>query len=70
MIVARTATAYAFFRTSFTINLSAENAAPADRLARTGDRSVMSELARAYARRAIRHRFKRQRDQLAETIGE
>jgi hypothetical protein len=31
---------------------------------------VVTVLARAYARRAIRHRFKRQRDQWAETIGE
>ena len=31
---------------------------------------VVTVLARAYARRAIRHRFKRRRDQWAETIGE
>jgi hypothetical protein len=31
---------------------------------------VVTVLARAYARRAVRHRFKRRRDEWAETIGE
>jgi hypothetical protein len=39
-------------------------------LAELGIAPVVTVLARAYARRAIRHRFKRQRDQWAETIGE
>ena len=30
----------------------------------------MTVLARAYARRAVRHRFKRRRDEWAETVGE
>ena len=37
----------------------------------TGDRPpFVTVLARAYARRAIRHRFKRRRDEWGETIGE
>jgi hypothetical protein len=35
-----------------------------------GDRPVVTVLVRAYARRAVRHRFKRQRDEWAETIGD
>jgi len=54
----------------FTINLSGDNPAHADRLAELGIAPVVTVLARAYARRAIRHRFKRRRDEWAETIGE
>jgi len=54
----------------FTINWSADNPAHADRLAELGIAPVVTVLARDYARRAIRHRFKRRRDQWAETIGE
>jgi hypothetical protein len=54
----------------FTINLSADNPAQADRLAEFGIAPVVTVLARAHARRAVRHRFKRRRDEWAETIGE
>ena len=54
----------------FTINLSADNPAHADKLADLGIAPVVTVLARAYGRRAIRHRFKRQGDVWAETIGE
>src|SRR5215472_685162 len=54
----------------FTINLSADNPPHADKLADLGIAPVVTVLARAYARRAIRHRFKRRRDEWAETIGE
>jgi hypothetical protein len=54
----------------FTINLSANNAAHADRLFELGIAPVVTVLARDYARRAVRHRFKRRRDEWAETIGE
>src|SRR5271165_3800731 len=54
----------------FTINLSADNPAHADRLAELGIAPVVTVLARTYARRAVRHRFKRRRDEWAETIGE
>ena len=54
----------------FTINLSAENPAHADRLSGLGIAPVVTVLARAYARRAVRHRFKTRRDEWAETIGE
>ena len=54
----------------FTVNLSADNPAHADRLADLGIAPVVTVLARAYARRAGRHRFKRQRDEWAETIGD
>jgi hypothetical protein len=54
----------------FTVNLSANNPAHADRLAELGIASVVTVLARAYARKALRHRFKRRRDEWAETIGE
>src|ERR1700731_1651487 len=54
----------------FTVNLSADTPAHADRLAELGIAPVVTVLARAYARRAVRHRFKRQRDEWAETIGE
>src|SRR5271166_4920123 len=50
----------------FTINLSADNPAHADRLADLGIAPVVTVLARAYARRAVRHRFKRRRDEWAE----
>jgi hypothetical protein len=53
----------------FAINLSADNAAHADKLAELGIAPVVTVLARAYARR-VRHRFKRRPDQWAETIGE
>jgi hypothetical protein len=54
----------------FTINLSADNAAHADKLAELGTAPVVTVLAHAYARRAVRHQFKRRPDQWAETIGE
>jgi hypothetical protein len=54
----------------FTINLSANNPAHADRLAELGIAPVVTVLARAYAPRAVRHRFKRRRDEWAETTGE
>jgi hypothetical protein len=57
-------------KAGFTINLSADNPAHADRLAELGIASVVTFLARAYARKAVRHRFKRRRDEWAETIGE
>src|SRR4029077_1257565 len=57
-------------KAGFTINLSADNPAHADRLAELGIAPVVTVLARAYARRAVRHRFKRRRDEWAETIGE
>jgi hypothetical protein len=52
----------------FTINLSADNPDHAGQLAALGIAPVVTVLARAYARHAIRHRFKRERDQWAETI--
>jgi len=57
-------------KAGFTVNLSADNPVHADRLAELGIAPVVTVLARAYARRAVRHRFKRQRDEWAETIGE
>ena len=54
----------------FTINVSADNPAHADRLAELGIAPVVTVLARDYARKAVRHRFKRRRDEWAETIGE
>jgi len=39
-------------------------------LAELGIAPVVTILARAHARKAVRHRFKRQRDEWAETIGE
>src|SRR5271166_2053988 len=41
----------------FTVNLSADNPAHADRLADLGIAPIVTVLARAYARRAVRHRF-------------
>jgi hypothetical protein len=60
----------AAIKAGFTINFSADNPAHADKLADLGIASVVTVLARDYARRAVRHRFKRRRDQWAETIGE
>ena len=57
-------------KAEFTINLSADNPAHADSLAELGLAPVVTVLARAYARRAVRHRFKRRPDQWAETISE
>jgi hypothetical protein len=57
-------------KAGFTVNLSANNPAHADRLAELGIAPVVTVLARAYARRAVRHRFKRRRDEWSETIGE
>ncbi len=54
----------------FMVNLSADNPAHADKLAALGIAPVVTVLARAHARRAVRHRFKRRRDEWAETIGE
>jgi hypothetical protein len=52
------------------VNLSADTPAHADRLADLGIAPVVTVLARAYARGAVRHRFKRQRDEWAESIGD
>jgi hypothetical protein len=60
----------ATIKAGFTINLSADNAAHADRLAELGIAPVVTVLTRAYARCAVRHRFKKRHDQWAETIGE
>src|ERR1700732_4981137 len=60
----------AAIKAGFMINLSADNPAHADALAELGIAPVVTVLARAYARRAVRHRFKRRRDEWAETIGE
>jgi hypothetical protein len=57
-------------RAGFTVNLSANNPAHADRLAELGIAPVVTVLARAYARRAVRHRFQGRRDEWAETISE
>jgi hypothetical protein len=57
-------------KAGFTVNLSANNPAHADRLAELGIAPVVTVLARAYARKALRHRFKRRRDEWAETISE
>jgi hypothetical protein len=54
----------------FTVNLSANNLAQADKLAELGIAPVVTVLVRDYARRAVKHRFKRRRDEWAETIGE
>jgi hypothetical protein len=54
----------------FTINLSADNAVLADKLAELGIAPVVTVLGRDYARRAVRHRFKRRRDEWSETVGE
>jgi hypothetical protein len=47
-------------KAGFTVNLSANNPAHADKLAELGIAPVVTVLVRAYARRAVRHRFKRQ----------
>jgi hypothetical protein len=57
-------------KAGFTVNLSANNLAHADRLAELGIAPVVTVLARAYARKAVRHRFKRRRDEWAESIAE
>jgi len=57
-------------KAGFTINLSADNPAHADSLAELGIAPIVTVLGRAYARKAVRHRFKRRRDQWAEAIGE
>jgi hypothetical protein len=57
-------------KAGFTINLSADNRAHADKLAELGIAPVVTVLCRAYARRATRHRFKGRQDEWAETIGE
>jgi hypothetical protein len=54
----------------FTVNLSADNPDHADQMAALGIAPVVTVLARAYARHASRHRFKRRRDVWAETIGD
>jgi hypothetical protein len=50
-------------KAGFTINLSADNPARADRLAKLGITPVVTVLARVHARGAVRHRFKRRPDQ-------
>jgi hypothetical protein len=57
-------------KAGFTVNLSANNPLHADSLAELAIAPVVTVLARAYARRAVRHRFKRRRDEWSETIGE
>src|SRR5712675_1005095 len=57
-------------KAAFMVNLSADNPARADRLAGLGIAPVVTVLARTYARKAVRHRFKRRRDEWAETISE
>ncbi|MGO8937084.1 MAG: hypothetical protein ACLQLO_08090 [Mycobacterium sp.] len=54
----------------FTVNLSADNPDHTDQLAALGIAPVVTVLAHAYARHATRHRFKRHKDQWAETISE
>jgi hypothetical protein len=49
----------------FTINLSGDNPAHADMLADLEIAPLVTVLAREYARRAVRHRFKRRRDEWA-----
>src|ERR1700730_11962414 len=60
----------AAIKAGFMVNLSANNPAHADRLAELGIAPVVTVLARAYARTAVRHRSKRRRDEWAETIGD
>jgi len=60
----------AAIKTDFTVNLSADNPAHADALAELGIAPVVTVLVRAYARRAVRHGYKKRRDQWAETIAE
>jgi hypothetical protein len=57
-------------KAGFTINLSADNPAHADSLAELGIAPIVTVLGRAYARKAVRHRFKRRQDEWAETIGQ
>jgi hypothetical protein len=57
-------------KAGFMVNLSADYLAHADALAELGIAPVVTVLARAYARRAVRHRYKKRRDQWAETITE
>ena len=57
-------------KAGFTVNLSADNPAHADALAELGIAPVVTVLTRAYARRAVRHRYKKRRDEWAETIAE
>ena len=56
----------AVIKAGFTINLSADNAAHADKLAELGIAPVVTVLARGYARRAVRHRFKKRPDHWTE----
>ena len=53
-----------------TVKLPVHNAAHADRLAGVGDRPFVTVRGRDYARRAVRHRFKRRRKEWAESIAE
>jgi hypothetical protein len=55
-------------KAGFTVNLSANNPAHADRLAELGVVPVVTVHPRAYASKAVRHRFKRRRDEWAESI--
>ena len=57
-------------KAGFMVNLSADNPAQAGALAELGIAPVVTMLARAYARRAVRHRYKKRRDEWAETIAE
>jgi hypothetical protein len=60
----------AAIKAGFTVNLSADKPAHADKLGELGIAPVVTVLARAYARKAVRHRFKRRHDEWAETIRE
>src|SRR3984893_2427801 len=57
-------------KAGFMVNLSADTPAHADALAELEIAPVVTVLARAYARRAVRHRYKKRRDEWAETIAE
>ena len=57
-------------KAGFTVNLSADNPDHADQVVALGIAPVVTVLARAYARHAIRHRLKRSKDFWAESIGE
>jgi hypothetical protein len=57
-------------KAGFMVNLSADNPAHADALAELGIAPVVTVLSRAYVREAVRHRYKKRRDEWAETIAE
>ena len=57
-------------KAGFTVNPSADNPDACRPIGSARDCPGRDVLVRAYARHAIRHRFKRQKDKWAETIGE